>query len=442
MILNKFSARSFNERAKIITLVIVFVITSVIFAGFISISADAALKARRNFLRTSYNPEYYSLFEISGDTLYAKGKYASDRVRKLFFAGAEDAGGSYKMHVGKDGSYEAELTLPEGYRYTSIAVQLTSGAVFGYRIYCDNGYYFADNGLSKTNSEVFNSIIDISPESTGYYISRTADAEEIATVQEQIKLISDSVTEGIESDYEKARALALYVAEHFYYDHDARVESVTEANVVLYEVLKNSRTVCTGFADLYCALLQAQGIDAVNIKGGSTGGGIEYENLTDGVQNHEFTAFYHKAEERWVWVDSCWNGSGDYKNGEYQDKAAHEKYFDITDEALALDHRADYAERRLFFEAKAAEPEEPEETASESAETTAPPTEETTAEVTTSAETAPEETSAPVTEKTVSYPSDPEEDNTGLVIIAAVLGVLVIGAGIAVVIILKGNKSS
>lgn len=434
MIFNNFSARSFNGRAKIFTLVIIFIITMVTFTAFAAISAEAAVKARRNFLRTSYNPEYYSLFEISGDTLYAKGRYASDRIKKLFFAGAEDASGSYKMHVDKDGSYEAELTLPEGYRYTSIAVQLSSGATFGYRIYCDNGYYFADNGLSETNNDVFDNIINASPESTGYYISRTADAAEIATVQEQIKLISDSVTEGIESDYEKAKALTVYVAEHFYYDHDARVESVTEANVVLYEVLKNSRTVCTGFADLYCALLQAQGIDAVNIKGGSTGGEIEYENLTDGVQNHEFTAFYHKAEERWVWVDSCWNGSGDYENGEYLDKAAHEKYFDITDEALALDHRADYAERRRFFEAKAAEPLQPEETASETAETTAPATEDTVPE-----ETTPEETTATVTERKT--PSDSEEDNTGLVIIAAVLGVLVIGAGIAVAVIIKGNKS-
>ncbi|MBQ8904094.1 MAG: transglutaminase domain-containing protein [Oscillospiraceae bacterium] len=432
MIFNNFSARSFNGRAKIITLVIIFVLTSVIFAGVAAIDAQALVKSRRNFLRTSYNPEYYSLFEISGNTLYAKGRYVSDRVKRLFFAGAEEAGGSYKIKIGKDGSYEAELTLPEGYRYTSIAVQLTSGAIFGYRIYCDNGFYFADNGLSEANRTVFDNIIDASPESAGYYISKTADAEEIAAVQEQIKRISDSVTDGIENDYEKARALAVYVSEHFYYDHDARAESVTESEVVLYEVLKKSRTVCTGFADLYCALLQAQGIDAVNIKGGSTGGEVEYENLTDGVQNHEFTAFYHKAEERWVWVDSCWNGSGDYKNGEYLDKNAHEKYFDISDEALALDHRADYAERRLFFEAKAAEPEETE-------ETTAATTVVTTASVT---ETSSEETTAApaVQETTAQHPAE-KEDNTGLVIIAAILGVLVIGAGVAVVVILRGNKS-
>lgn len=440
MISNNFSARSFNERAKIFTLAVIMIMVSVIFTGVFAVNGECAVKSRRNFLRTSYNPGCYSLFEINGDILYAKGRYVSDRIKKLYFAGAEDASGSYKMSVNADGSYEAEISLPEGYRYTTIAVQLASGAAFGYRIYCDNGFYFPDNGLSETNGDVFDNIIDASPESVGYYISRTADPAEIATVQEQIRLISDSVTEGIESDYEKARALAVYVSEHFYYDHDARTESVTEANVVLYEVLKTSRTVCTGFADLYCALLQAQGIDAVNIKGGSTGGEIEYENLTDGVQNHEFTAFFHKEENRWVWVDSCWNGSGDYKNGEYLEKASHEKFFDISDEALALDHRADYAERRRFFEAKAALPSDTEETVAET--TTAAEAASVTETTTTADETAPEETAATEeTKTTVSLPETQAEDNTVLVIITAVLGVLVVGAGIAVVVILKGNKS-
>lgn len=422
MILKLFSARSLRERAKIITLAVLTLAVTLLFSALTAINGECAVKSRRNFLRTSYNPESYSLFEINGNVLYAKGRYTDDRVKKLYFAGAEEASGSYKMSIASDGSYEAEITLPQGYRYTTLAVQLKSGAVFGYRIYCDNGFYFPDNGLAETNRAVFDNIITASPESVGYYISHNADAAEIATVQEQIKLISDSVTEGIDSDYEKARALALYVAGRFYYDHDAKAESVTETNVVLYEVLKTSRTVCTGFADLYCALLQAQGIDAVNIKGGSTGGEIEYENLTDGVQNHEFTAFYHKAEERWVWVDSCWNGSGDYRNGEYIEDKPHEKFFDISDEALALDHRADYAERRLFFEAKAAEPQKTEKTTAETTSVTG--------------DTLPEETTAP--EKTQ---ETPVEDNTLLVIIAAVLGMLVLGAGIAVAIIIKGNKS-
>lgn len=431
MYLNNIDARSLKGRARIFIIILVF--TAAFFLSALKIGADEPVSGRKNFLRTSYNPDYYSLFEINGDMLYARGKYTDDRIKKIFFAGLEDETGSYKMSVKGDGSYEAEISLPSGYSYISVCITLSSGAAFGYRINYSNGWFFPDNGLSEKNKTVFDNITEASPESTGYYLSPDAEAGEITAVLEQIKRISDSVTDGLETDYEKARALSVYVAKHFYYDHDARASSVTEENIALSEVLRTARTVCTGFADLYCALLQAQDIDAVNIKGGSTGGEIEYENLTDGVQNHEFTAFYYEAEQRWVWVDCCWNGSGDYENGEFIEDNAHEKYFDISDEALALDHRADYAQRRSFFKAVPAADTQiltdiTEESLPETAETTSK--ESVLTEPTTTA--VPEETA----EEQKATPA-PEEDNTVLVIIAALLGAAVTGMGIFIIIRLK-----
>lgn len=418
MTLNKSTARFINRRAG------AFLKAFFLFFAIIrlSVPVNAEETSRRNFLRTSYNPDYYSLFEINGDILYARGRYADDRVKRLFFVG-EERSGSYKISVKGDGSYEAELSIPSGYYYTSICLELNSGASFGYRINCDNGYYFPDNGLSAENKKVFDNIIDASPESAGYYLSPEAEAGEIESTLRQIQLISDSVTDGIDSDYEKARALASYVAEHFYYDHDARNTNVTEETVALSSVLRSYKTVCVGFADLYCALLQAQGIDAVNIKGGSTSDTIGYENLKDGVQNHEFTAFYYEDEERWVWVDSCWNGSGDYMNGEFHEDNPHEKYFDITDEALALDHRADYAQRRSFFNAVPS-PSSVILTESTTSVTIPPETTVTDTSVT---------TTEVITEKEENVPSE-EENNTVLIIIVILLGAAVIGTGIFVVI--------
>lgn len=382
--------------------------------------------ARTNFLRTSYNPDHYSLFQIDGDTIYARGKYADDRIKKVFIPYYEDRITSYKMSIESDGSYEAEITCPTTMEQEYIAVELTSGAVMSYMMYYDNGWYFPDNGLSVTNKKVFENITNAPPESVGFYISETADAHEISVVQEQIKLISDSVVDGIESDYEKARALCRYVADHFYYDLDARATSVTERNVVLASVLKTSRTICIGFADLYCALLQAQGIDAVNIIGGSSGGDVDYEHLTDGIQNHEFTAFFYEEEDRWVWVDSCWCGSGDYKNGEFLEKTTHEKYFDISDEALSLNHRADYAQRRNFFKAKASAITSTKKTEPEPSETVSSSVTTVSAETTTavSDDFAEEETETPVQ----------KEDDTVLYVIAGVLG-----AGVLVVLLVLVN---
>ena len=414
MTINKSTARFLKRRAG------VFLLAVFLFFSFfrLSVPVNAEQSGRRNFLRTSHNPEYYSLFEINGDTLYARGRYADDRIKRLYFWG-EERSGSYKMSVKSDGSYEAELSIPSGYYYTSICIELSSGASFGYRIDCDNGNYFPENGLSAENRKVFDNITNASPESVGYYISPTAEAGEIESVLEQIQLISDSVTDGLTDSYEIARTLSSYVAEHFYYDHDARNTSVTEETVSLAQVLRTSKTVCTGFADLYCALLQAQGIDAVNIKGGSTSDTIEYENLTDGIQNHEFTAFYYEKEERWVWVDSCWNGSGDYKNGEYLEDEPHEKYFDISDEALSLDHRADYAQRRSFFEAV---PSPSTEILTENTEAVSEPPE-------TSVTEKPLTTTEAFEEEENTVPAPKKEDNTVLIIIVSVLGLAVIGTG-------------
>ncbi len=430
MKIRKTNVRSSKERTIAFISAFIFIAYAII--CFFPVEAEGALVSKRNFLRTSYNPDSYSLFEIQGNMVYARGKYTDDRIRKIFYPLIEDISGVYSLRVKSDGSYEAEFSLPEGFSSTNICVRLNSNGTSGYQIFYENGeWYFPDNGLAKTNRKVFDNIINGSPEAAGYYISATADETEIKETLEQIKFLSDIVTQNCETDYEKARALCRYVATTIYYDLDARKNGVNEETLALKNVLLTARTTCAGFANLYCALLQAQGIDAVNIKGGSTGGDITYERLTEGVRNHEFTAFYYEEEQRWVWVDSCWCGAGEYKDGYYSKNYPHEEFFDITDEALALDHRADYAERRDFFNAKAAV-----KTAETSAETTeAPETAPITTEITTTEPVTTEKT--PDGTAAVSVPPKNSEDNTVLIIIAAVLGLGVVCAGVAVVVNIK-----
>lgn len=412
-------------RAKVFITAVILFITAVFSAS--ACSADEPSYLKSSFLRTSYNPESYALFEISGNTLFIRGVYKNDRIDKLFFPGTDYISGTYKLKSTADGGFEAEVSLPEGYVYTNICIRLKSGAEFGYRINYSNGWYFMDNGLAESNRKVFDNIINENGETAAYYLSETADPNEIAEVQQRLREISDAVAGKETDDYEKARLLSRYVAENYYYDHDARKTSVSEKNIVLSQVLKKGRCVCTGFADLYCALLQAQGIDAVNIKGGSTGGEITYRELTDGVQNHEFTAFYYKKESRWVWVDSCWNGSGDYENGEYTKNLPHEEFFDITDEALSLDHRADYAIRRDFFGAKGAEP----------SETTMAATEEATTPQQTTQATTTAQVQIITEHEDVTAHEENAEDNTVFYVIIGILGVSVIIAAGAVVKIIR-----
>lgn len=402
-----------------------------------SVGSSAAV-SRRNYLRTSYNPEAYTLFEIEGNHVTAVGVYKNDRLRRI--TAPQEAISAMRFSVGADGSFEARFTMTPSSGASVINLEFDSGATLSYRVHSDEtGRYFPDNGLSETNRAVFEHIYDAPAEAARLYLSASGDPARAAQVRDQLQRISDSVTAGIDDDYEKARAICAYISDRFYYDQDARDTSVTEETIALENVLKNARTVCAGFANLTCALLQAQGIDAVTIKGGVSSGGVTYEKLPEGVQNHEFAAFWYEKEERWVWLDACWDGSGNYKNGEYLPEVSHEKYFDISDDALALNHRADYAERRDFFDEAVFE-------GGEIAETE-PPAEETEAEgenpapkeETDTEPPAPAETTA-AEEVQASVPTAPSEDNAPLLIAVLVLGIAVIVLCAYLIGLLKKQK--
>ena len=116
-------------------------------------------------------------------------------------------------------------------------------------------------------------------------------------------------------------------------------------------VLRDRRSVCLGISNLYMALLEAAGIKAVNIKGSAIYAETPFALPTE-RQNHEWVAFCYEEEERWVWTDPVWGGLGDYIKGQYYPGKYNGNYFDIDDFALSINHRADRAERRPFFEAE------------------------------------------------------------------------------------------
>lgn len=409
-------------------------------AVFGAVPRSFAAVSRRNYLRTSYHPEAYTLFEIVGDQVTAVGVYKNDRIRRITSPGDEIV--SMRFSAKADGSFESVFGMGAGGDSSLIRLEFDSGAVLSYRIDRDDGgWYFPENGLSETNRAVFEHIYDAPAEAALYYLTASGEAERASEVRDQLRRISDSVTEGIEGDYEKARAVCAYVASRYYYDHDARNTSVTTETYALENVLKNARTVCTGFANLTCALLQAQGIDAVAVKGGVASGGVTYEALPNGVQNHEFTAFWYAAEERWVWMDACWNGSGNYMNGEYVPDVPHEKYFDISDDALAQNHRADYAERRSFFDdavltaGNAAGTEAPPEAPAETGEENPAPKEEETTEQT-------ESPAADGTAPQKRTEAEPAGDNTALFFSALFLGIGVIALCVYLIGLLKKQREA
>ena len=306
-------------------------------------------------LRTTDNPECYADIVISGDHFTVDGRSVLDPVVKVRFS--TGAAQLLNYEFTSDGYYfHAEFDVDFSGSFCDFWLVQESNLVMGYRIqYDEKGWRFPDNGLAALNAEKLEDIRTAAPEASAYYISQTADPDEIRETMAALELVVQEVCGEEQDDYKKAYLLYRWMADNFYYDKDAAATGVTLDTVAIHNVLERRRTTCAGFANTYCALLEIAGIRSVNLKGAAVAGEVTYDTLLTGGENHEFTAFWYEAESHWVYVDPTWGRSGVYENGEYsRDYPSNDKYFDETGEAFALKHRIDKAEERDYTGALAA----------------------------------------------------------------------------------------
>ncbi len=405
---------------------------------------------RLSRLVTSHHPDNFAVINTEGSTVTVSGKYTSDTVTGVDLTGTQVTSDRFASEG--EGRFSAEITgspFDSGYYYLYIAFK--SGIYMNYLIgYDDRGWFIPDNGLSKSNADTLEKVRQTEPIAAAYYISPTGDKEEIGAAMDKIETIANQVCSGIDDDYQKAYLLNRWIADNIYYDHDAANTEVTIETVALSNVLENHRTTCAGYANLFCALLEIEGIRSVNLKGAAAAGDVTYETLTTAGENHEFTAFWYEKESRWVYVDSCWSGAGDYENGRYTDSITYDKYFDITGEAFSLNHRADKAEERHYTKALAAV-EALDDTeilqTSETAEDTAPEEENTQETEGTNASdnsnVTVSVTDSAAEKVTVSnHPAAPPKEKGSIVpyIIIGVLGILAVGTGIVLAVRFKKNN--
>ena len=357
------------------------------------ISAETESKGFTTF-RTSYDPEFYAEVEIEGDVFNISGIYARDHVVEVTLNRGEDEN---KFTPNEDGSFTAQLTYHTDSNFdTNLFFILESGVQMPYMVRHDeNGWYFPDAGLVEPNAEKLEKIQTAAPEASAYYISQTADPEEVKSTMEELQRLVEEIC-GDETDvYRKAYLLDHWISSNISYDHDAANTGVTLDTIAIHNVLERRRTTCAGFANTFCAMLELIGVRSVNLKGAAVGGEVTYDTLTTAGENHEFSAFWYEKENRWVYVDPGWGSNSDYINGEYTIRLACDKYFDITGEAFALNHRVDKAEERNYtgaYEALTKTEEtttEPEETEKEPAESSASQTQQS-AEPTSRSETTSE----------------------------------------------------
>lgn len=324
-------------------------------AVVLAISPTAHADSTQNFtnsetyLRTSYNNDNYVELSISGNTLTVSGKLIMDGLTGL------------RISCGDQ----------------SVSVDAASGQVFSARVSLSHSgapplsIYTQKNGEHTYWSYMWNRI-RIEKTSGGYRIVPSSVLErnlafshayvdpdhfrDSSSVPDSVKALSNQIAGGGADNYAKIFLLHKWVAENIYYDYDAyRGGKSTFYNSA--EILANKRSVCEGYANLLRDLILAQEIPCMKTTtfalGSSTNGGTfaltaneiaasaaNTANTTNTSNNSNHAHVEAWVDERWVIMDATWDSNNKYENGVYSTDAPNGfYYFDITPEALSLDHR-------------------------------------------------------------------------------------------------------
>lgn len=160
--------------------------------------------------------------------------------------------------------------------------------------------------------------------------------------KEKIISLANEITDGIEDDYEKVRAIHDWVCNNIYYDYDALYGYSNLDSISALETLESRRSVCQGYADLTAALLRASGFPTKVVSGFALGlsvdSGWDDKIISSGESNHAWNEVY--VSDRWVILDTTWNSNNKYSNKKFSENTglSNYKYFDISIEWFSSDH--------------------------------------------------------------------------------------------------------
>lgn len=129
---------------------------------------------------------------------------------------------------------------------------------------------------------------------------KAAAAQHTVQIPDEVQTLVDGLVAGVDSDYDKARTICAWVAEHIAYDYDTFEDRADDPQDVA-SVLANRRAVCAGFSNLTQAMMAAADIPCLYVSG--MGGG----------DLHAWNEVY--AGGRWFPVDNTWDCTQDYRYG-------------------------------------------------------------------------------------------------------------------------------
>ncbi|MDR0821680.1 MAG: hypothetical protein LBN40_04355 [Oscillospiraceae bacterium] len=306
------------------------------YAGF-----QSAL-SRSNTLVTSHDKDCFEILTTENDRVTVRGKYASKTVTD-FFINTSVFSASKSLDTSEEGVFTAVFSgRPLADKISATAYTIFSdGTYVGYRIEYAGGWFFGGNGAVTSAAELFEQRSTASEGVAALYVcGDNIEVERASETLKQLRNLSNELTVGITDDYKKAKALSAWVAENIYFD-----ANTTSGDNSLYRVNITHIANSTGYANLYAVLLEAQGIESAVVHGSAARD--HYEELLTNTYPHEWVVF--RYNDRAVFADPAWDSRNSYENDTQTKREPVTTCFDADPLALSFDHRADYAEERLFF---------------------------------------------------------------------------------------------
>ncbi|MDE7293404.1 MAG: hypothetical protein K2N72_03165 [Oscillospiraceae bacterium] len=182
---------------------------------------------------------------------------------------------------------------------------------------------------------------------SNWYITEQ-DGEDSKEILKRISDLSDEICKGQKTERDKAYALAMWVGQNVAYDFDAEENGSARNVISLKSILENDfRTTCGGFANLYAALCNAQGIYCLCMKGASVSENYTRDELSDIPSNHNWNAV--AADGEWYYVDCTWISDLSYRSGQTVPAAEVRPFYALMGFGeMSIEHRIDRCEYRKF----------------------------------------------------------------------------------------------
>lgn len=181
------------------------------------------------------------------------------------------------------------------------------------------------------------------------YITEDGDEKQARMIMAQIKALSDDICRGIDNDFDKAYALAMWTGTNTAYDFDAAADEGSSLSVTSLEaIIENDfKTTCGGFANLFSALCHSQGIYCLNMKGGTASDGWTRAELENAPANHEWNAV--AIDGKWYFTDCTWISDLSFENGTLSGGDDIKPFYAMFGFGeMSVEHRIDRCEHRCY----------------------------------------------------------------------------------------------